>query len=89
MSLRFIHHRDLQWEKVNWKKQSTTEIARAMGVSLSRVSVMRRKLAPETLRDWNPARWQDVDWSRPVSEIAREMGVSKQLVSITRKRHGK
>ncbi len=41
--------RRLEWEKVDWHRHSTTEIAGRLGVLLSAVSRKRAEMAPETL----------------------------------------
>jgi hypothetical protein len=84
-----IHRRIHQWEKIIWKKESTSEIANKVDVAPSRASLMRRRMAPHTVRKTDPTRWETVDWTLRDCEIARKLGVSRQLVHITRQRKGK
>lgn len=79
---------DPAFDRIRWDKWSTKEIVRRTGWSTAEVSQERRKTAPDTVRkhDWNPERWETVNWDLTNSEIAKMLGTSRQLVGQTRQR---
>lgn len=79
---------DPAFKRMRWDKLSTKEIARRTGWTLVEVSQERRKHAPHTVQkhEWNPGRWETVNWALTNSEIAKMLGTSRQLVGQTRAR---
>lgn len=80
----------IDWATVDWS-QSTSEIAKKLGLSGVAVSIARRKHAPDTIRFHRMAipaeTWRDVDWSMRTTDIARKLGCSVSSVSAARRRH--
>lgn len=86
-----------RWKNVNWTK-STTSIAEELGVTLSFVSVMRAKYAPETrafmkpqveIRLSNKYDWTQIDWSKSNTQIAKELGAAPGTVRKARQHYAK
>lgn len=77
------------WESVDWSRP-TTEIARKMRSSVSTVSQMRNRYAPETMERRKPTAtvdWAAVDWRRPTADLAASLRMADSYVSTMRRRY--